>query len=83
MFQTGFVFIGHIISNLENILYVSKMYIIYAVGNAVQFIQFDFLLYIFIYFRDADQSTIGGSIFYEFDEQDDWDEEDPDDDLDI
>lgn len=38
---------------------------------------------IFIIFRDENQASSGGKIFYEFDEQDDWDEEDPDDDLDI
>lgn len=37
---------------------------------------------ILIFFSAEDQS-VGGSIFYDFDEQDDWDEEDPDDDLDI
>ncbi|CAH1981627.1 unnamed protein product [Acanthoscelides obtectus] len=33
--------------------------------------------------KDENSSTEGGQIFYKFDEQDDWDEEDPDDDLDI
>ncbi|KAG5873449.1 hypothetical protein JTB14_007216 [Gonioctena quinquepunctata] len=32
---------------------------------------------------DDQSSTDGGKIFYQFDEVDDWDEEDPDDDLDI
>lgn len=41
------------------------------------------LQFLFDIFRLADQSSTGGNIFYEFDEQDDWDEEDPDDDLDI
>lgn len=40
------------------------------------------ILYV-INFRAAEQSSMSGNIFYEFDEQDDWDEEDPDDDLDI
>ncbi|KAL3270989.1 hypothetical protein HHI36_021492 [Cryptolaemus montrouzieri] len=34
--------------------------------------------------KDKDATTVeGGEIFYKFDEVDDWDEEDPDDDLDI
>ncbi|VEN39546.1 unnamed protein product [Callosobruchus maculatus] len=33
--------------------------------------------------KNEDNTTEGGQIYYKFDEQDDWDEEDPDDDLDI
>lgn len=41
-------------------------------------------LYYTIYlFRDDLDQSQGGNIFYQFDGSDDWDEEDPDDDLDI